>query len=184
MNCACYCMVGNWRKMHCVYFTCSTSSDGNLAGMLLNDEGESDPLPLDQSLYYMQQILQGVYHLHSCNIVHLDIKGCFVPLMFNFCILVYFKEHTTLWNENTSLIGTHLQVPPPLKPLCIPHSEMKGHIFRFWNEDTYQLRWSLYIHVPPSVSKAPCYPFSHFFIQLRVFLYWRVAEELNLQISE
>lgn len=43
--------------------------------MLLNDEGGCDPLPLDQSLYYIQQILQGVYHLHSCNIVHLDIKG-------------------------------------------------------------------------------------------------------------
>lgn len=63
----------SWTKCH-VNVTC-IPPDGSLAGMLLNDEGGSDPLPLDQSLYYMQQILQGVYHLHSCSIVHLDIKG-------------------------------------------------------------------------------------------------------------
>ena len=33
---------------------------------------------------------------------------------------------TTLWNGDTSLIGTHLQVPTPLKPVHIT----------LWNEDT------------------------------------------------
>ena len=45
--------------------------------MLKDEEEGMDPLPLDQSLYYLQQILNGLYHLHSNNIVHLDIKGGF-----------------------------------------------------------------------------------------------------------
>ncbi|CAI8019656.1 Probable serine/threonine-protein kinase DDB_G0284251, partial [Geodia barretti] len=48
---------------------------GSLASMLQSDEGELEPLPLDQSLFYLYQILQGVFHLHSLSILHLDIKA-------------------------------------------------------------------------------------------------------------
>ena len=55
--------------------------DGSLASMLVDEEGGLEPLPLDQSLFYLQQILQGLYHLHSCSIVHLDIKGVWMWLL-------------------------------------------------------------------------------------------------------
>ena len=82
--------------IHCMNFTYSTSPDGNLAGMLLSDDGEPDPLPLDQSLYYMQQILQGVHHLHSCNIVHLNINGlfCAFGVQFRYVGLLQIAYHS------------------------------------------------------------------------------------------
>ena len=44
----------------------------------MDEEGGQDSLSLDQSLFYLQQILQGVYHLHSNDILHLDIKGAYM----------------------------------------------------------------------------------------------------------
>ena len=58
------------------YFPCSP--DGNLAEMLKDEEGFEAPLPDDQSLYYLQQILEGVNFLHQSGFVHLDIKGIYL----------------------------------------------------------------------------------------------------------
>ena len=53
--------------------------DGNLAEMLKDEAGiEAAPLPEDQSLYYLQQILEGVNFLHQSGYLHLDIKGWFI----------------------------------------------------------------------------------------------------------
>ena len=49
--------------------------DGNLAEMLTDEYGEEAPLPQDQSLYYLQQILKGVNFLHQSGYLHLNIKG-------------------------------------------------------------------------------------------------------------
>ena len=49
--------------------------DGNLAEMLRDEDGLEAPLPQDQSLYYLQQILEGVNFLHQSGYLHLDIKG-------------------------------------------------------------------------------------------------------------
>ena len=54
--------------------------DGNLAEMLKDEEGMELPLPQDQSLYYLQQILEGVNFLHQSGYLHLDIKGMYVSL--------------------------------------------------------------------------------------------------------
>ena len=43
--------------------------------MLRDEEGLEAPLPQDQSLYYLQQILEGVNFLHQSGYLHLDIKG-------------------------------------------------------------------------------------------------------------
>ena len=43
--------------------------------MLIDEYGEEDPLPQDQSLYYLQQILEGVNFLHQSGYLHLDIRG-------------------------------------------------------------------------------------------------------------
>ena len=51
--------------------------DGNLAEMLRDEAGMEAPLPEDQSLYYLQQILEGVNFLHQSGYLHLDIKGWF-----------------------------------------------------------------------------------------------------------
>ena len=50
-------------------------ADGNLADMLKDEDGMELPLMEDQSLYYLQQILDGVYFLHQSGFLHLDIKG-------------------------------------------------------------------------------------------------------------
>jgi len=50
--------------------------------MLEDDEGNRSPLPPDQSLYYLQQILQAVHYLHWNSILHGDIKSLNV-LVFN-----------------------------------------------------------------------------------------------------
>jgi serine/threonine protein kinase len=42
--------------------------------MLRDEYGEKAPLPQDQSLYYLQQILEGVNFLHQSGYLHLDIK--------------------------------------------------------------------------------------------------------------
>ena len=43
--------------------------------MLVDEEGVVAPLSQDQSLYYLQQILEGVNFLHQSGYVHLDIKS-------------------------------------------------------------------------------------------------------------
>ena len=48
--------------------------------MLRDEYGEEAPLPQDQSLYYLQQILEGVNFLHQSGYLHLDIKGMYPPL--------------------------------------------------------------------------------------------------------
>ena len=58
--------------------------------MLQSDEGELEPLPLDQSLFYLYQILQGVFHLHSLSILHLDIKGTMADE--NFVVANFFLD--------------------------------------------------------------------------------------------
>ena len=50
-------------------------SDGSLYDMLKDEDKNPAPLPVDQSLYYLEQILQGVHFLHISNVLHLDIKG-------------------------------------------------------------------------------------------------------------
>ena len=52
--------------------------DGNLAEMLRDEYGDEAPLPQDQSLYYLQQILEGVNFLHQSGYLHLGIKGMLV----------------------------------------------------------------------------------------------------------
>ena len=48
--------------------------------MLKDEYGEEAPLPQDQSLYYLQQILEGVNFLHQSGYLHLDIKGMSLSL--------------------------------------------------------------------------------------------------------
>ena len=43
--------------------------------MLVDEEGAAAPLPQDQSLYYLQQILEGVNFVHQSGYLHLDIQG-------------------------------------------------------------------------------------------------------------
>ena len=45
--------------------------------MLKDEYGEESPLPQDQSLYYLQQILEGVNFLHQSGYLHLDIQGIY-----------------------------------------------------------------------------------------------------------
>ena len=53
----------------------SPPPDGSLYDMLLDEDKNPAPLPVDQSLYYLHQILQGVRFLHMSGVLHLDIKG-------------------------------------------------------------------------------------------------------------
>jgi serine/threonine protein kinase len=50
-------------------------TDGNLAEMLMDEVEEEAPLPQDQSLYYLQQILEGVNFVHQSGYIHLNIKS-------------------------------------------------------------------------------------------------------------
>ena len=49
--------------------------DGNLYDMLFDPEtDECSGLPVDQCVYYLQQILFAVHYLHQHNTLHLDLK--------------------------------------------------------------------------------------------------------------
>ena len=65
--------------MFLISLLCGDFVDGNLAEMLRDEYGEEAPLPQDQSLYYLQQILEGVNFLHQSGYLHLDIKGMYPP---------------------------------------------------------------------------------------------------------
>ena len=49
--------------------------DGSLEDMLVDEDGASYPLSIDQSLYYLHQVLSGVQFLHQNNVIHLNICG-------------------------------------------------------------------------------------------------------------
>ena len=55
-------------------------TDGSLADMLRDENSYEYPLIIDQSLYYLHQILNGVQFLHQKHVIHLDICGehCYV----------------------------------------------------------------------------------------------------------
>ena len=65
-------------------------TDGNLSEMLKDEYGEEAPLPQDQSLYYLQQILEGVNFLHQSGYLHLDIKGNLMSYIV--CVCVVYKS--------------------------------------------------------------------------------------------
>ena len=48
--------------------------DGALSSLLTDGSGPL-PLGIEQSLYYLGQILQGVLYLHNKSVMHLDIKS-------------------------------------------------------------------------------------------------------------
>lgn len=61
--------------MYSCEIICLTFLDGTLSGLLTDPETkEISGLPLDQSLYYLQQILYAVRYLHQKTILHLDLK--------------------------------------------------------------------------------------------------------------
>ena len=83
--------------------------DGNLAEMLKDEEGMELPLPQDQSLYYLQQILEGVNFLHQSGYLHLDIKGMYLSLSFSLslsllCILVQHLWVGSMAGNTTSFL--------------------------------------------------------------------------------
>ena len=74
----------------------------------------------------------------DCNQDQLDWQYCVnnLPRVANYHTSL--AHDTTLWNEDTSLIGTHLQVPTPLKPV---HTTL-------WNEDTSLIGTHLQVPTP------------------------------------
>ena len=77
--------------------------------MLKDEEGFDAPLPDDQSLYYLQQILEGVSFLHQSGFVHLDIKSIYL------LIFVLMHNYNLGWlsmarNESCFLISVSLCV--------------------------------------------------------------------------
>ena len=66
------------REKPCPYSDLFSSSltDGSLSEMLIDPETQvASGLPLDQSLFYLQQVLYGVHYLHeSQHVLHLDLK--------------------------------------------------------------------------------------------------------------
>ena len=71
------CTVTNCSVLHIIFALCS---GGNLSEMLVVEDDIKEALPLDQSLYYIEQILQGVHFLHQNSVLHLDIKGLYIIL--------------------------------------------------------------------------------------------------------
>ena len=62
--------------------------------MLEDEEGGYTPLAVDQSLYYIQQILQAVHYLHSNSILHCNIEStcmCALPAieLHIYCIVIF-----------------------------------------------------------------------------------------------
>ena len=55
--------------------------------MLRDEYGEEVPLPQDQSLYYLQQLLEGVNFVHQSGYLHLDIKGMLVYIHVPPCMI-------------------------------------------------------------------------------------------------
>ena len=61
--------------------------------MLRDEYGEEVPLPQNQSLYCLQQILDGVNYIHQSGYLHLDINSNFVFMYF--------------WCNHGSRVDTH-----------------------------------------------------------------------------
>ena len=58
-----------------MYFSIHDLAGGNLHEMLFVEDSSKEPLPEDQALYYIEQILQGVQFLHQNSVLHLNITG-------------------------------------------------------------------------------------------------------------
>ena len=60
------------------FFLIYDFAGGNLSEMLFVEDNSKEPLLVDQALYYLEQILQGVQFLHQNSVLHLNITGMVV----------------------------------------------------------------------------------------------------------
>ena len=107
--------------------------DGSLASLLQSDEGEPEQLYVDQSLFYLDQILQGVFHLHSLSILHLNIAGIgsgYCPLLnprthyLFFCHLVPAAENILVLEGGRRVKLASFGTATHIDDVCV--SKLKG----------------------------------------------------------
>ena len=80
------------------------AENGALSGLLIDESGGPLPLCIEQSLYYLGQILQGVFYLHNNSVMHLDIKTPNV-LVFNSGKTVKLADFGTSVTYNGSVLS-------------------------------------------------------------------------------